>query len=113
MHDLVQRLSQGRHPVEVSLRPDRTVKALEECLKRGHVHIRFTSTRGGTELGVPLDQHQTDTSSADFGTQTGTVRVVGELTLDYVPVRCVADISLPSMEGEGYLEIIGEPVDRA
>ena len=36
-----------------------------------------------------------------------TVRVCGELTLDYVPVRVIADIELPSMKGKGHLEVIG------
>jgi hypothetical protein len=60
MNDLVQRLSQGRHPVEVSLRPERTVEALKDALDRGYVHIRFTQTRGGTELGIPIDRQETD-----------------------------------------------------
>jgi hypothetical protein len=29
---------------------------------------------------------------------------VGDLSLDYVNVRCTAEIQLPSMEGEGWLQ---------
>ncbi len=108
MNDLVKRLSEGSHPVEVSLRPERTVKLFREMLDRGHVLVKFTQTRGGTELGVPLDKSRSDLTQANFDSESGRVRVCGELTLDYVPVRVVADIELPSMEGQGHLEILGE-----
>lgn len=108
MNDLVKRLSEGSHPVEVSLRPERTLKLFREMLDRGHVLVKFTQTRGGTELGVPLDKSRSDLTQANFETETGKVRVAGELTLDYVPVRVIADIELPSMQGEGHLEILGE-----
>jgi len=104
MNDLVQRLSEGQHPVEISLRPDRTIQAFKECIDRGWVHVRFTNTRGGTELGVPLDREHSDLSRADFEAGTGAVRVVGQLKLDFVPVRCVAEVELPSMRGLGHLE---------
>ena len=108
MNDLVKRLSEGSHPVEISLRPERTVKLFREMLDRGHVLVKFTQTRGGTELGVPLDKSRSDLTQANFDEQTGKVRVCGELTLDYVPVRVIADIDLPSLAGEGHLEILGE-----
>ena len=61
MNDLVKRLSEGSHEVEVSLRPERTVTLFKEMIDRGHVLIKFTQTNGGTELGVPLGtlSHQT------------------------------------------------------
>jgi hypothetical protein len=104
MSDLVDRLSQGTHPVEVGLRPERTVKAFREALERKYVHIKFTATQGGTELGFPPDPARTDLSRADFQAETGEVRVAGELTLDYVKVRVVADINLSSLQGQGHLE---------
>jgi hypothetical protein len=104
MSELVQRLSAGRHPVIASVKPDRTVKALSECVDRGYVHVKFTGTRGGTELGVPIDRTQSDFTSADFDRETGQVRIVGALSLDYVKVRCIAEIALPSLEGHGWLE---------
>lgn len=107
MNDLVKRLSEGEHPVEISLRPERTVKLFKEMLDRGHVLVKFTQTRGGTELGVPLDKARSDLTQANFDEGTGNVKVCGELTLDYVPVRVVADIALPSLEGQGHLEIVG------
>lgn len=104
MTDLVQRLSEGSHPVEIALRPERSVAALKESIDRGYVHVKFTNTRGGTELGIPLDRQRSNVSDADFDRGTGTINLVGELTLDYVRVRCVADVELPSLKGQGHLE---------
>lgn len=104
--DLVKRLAEGDHPVEAGLRPKKSVQALKTCLDRGYVHIKFTNTRGGTELGVRLDRHASDFSRADFDNQTGTVLLVGRLTLNYVKVRCIADIDLKTLTGQGHLELV-------
>jgi hypothetical protein len=106
--ELVQRLSEGNHPVEAGLRPEKTVKIFKECIDRGYVHIKFTDTQGGTELGVRLDQDDTDLSKADFDNQTGSAHLVGRLTLNYVKVRCIADIELATLDGMGYLEPVEE-----
>jgi uncharacterized protein YbdZ (MbtH family) len=103
---LVQRLAQGSHPVAAGLRPEKTVQALKEAIDRGYVHVRFTETKGGTELGVRLDTAACDFSHADFERQTGTVHLEGGLTLDYVKVRCIADIDLATLAGQGHLEIV-------
>jgi len=108
MDELVQRLSEGDHPVEASLRPEKTVKAFKECIDRGYVHIKFTDTQGGTELGVRLDQDATDLSKAHFDDQSGSAHLVGRLTLNYVKVRCIADIDLMVLAGKGHLEPIEE-----
>lgn len=102
--DLVDRLCEGEHPVEVSLRPAKTMQYLKESLERGYVHIKFTNTRGETELGVRLDPERSHWSQADFEHQTGTLRLVGGLILNYVPVRCVAEIDLTTLTGQGHLE---------
>lgn len=106
MNDLVQRLSEGSHAVEVSLRPNRTPQAFKECLDRGFVHIKFVNTRGGTELGMPVDRALSDLTAADLESGTGRARIVGSLTLDFVRVRCVADIELPALSGHGHLEVL-------
>lgn len=103
MSELVQRLSEGKHHVEASMRPEKTVKTLRECIDRGYVHIKFTETRGGTELGVRLDQEASNLSEADFDNETGHVHLVGDLTPDYVKVQCIADIDFKTLEGRGYL----------
>lgn len=102
-NELVNRLCEGDHRVEASLRPEKTVQILKERIDMGHIHIKFTDTRGGTELGVRLDRDASDLSKADFEAGTGTVHLEGTLTLNYVPVRCIADIDLASFEGKGHL----------
>lgn len=108
MDELVKRLSDGEHAVEASLRPEKTSKAFKEAIDRGYVHIKFTETRGGTELGVRLDTEASDLSQADFASGTGRVHLVGGLTLNYEKVQCVADIDLKTLEGKGHLVPVGE-----
>lgn len=100
---LVDRLCEGEHPVEAGLRPEKTVKLFKAAIDRDYVHVKFTATRGGTELGFKLDGEACDFSKADFDNGVGTVHVEGKLTLDYEPVRCVADIDLATLEGTGRL----------
>jgi len=100
---LVDRLCEGDHPVEAGLRPEKTVKLFKEAIDRNYVHVKFTATRGGTELGVRLDREASDFSNADFETGTGSVHIEGGLTLDYVKVRCIADIDLQTLNGNGHL----------
>lgn len=104
MNDLVQRLSQGKHPVEVSLRPERTLQALQQAVSRGYVHVKFTGTRGGTELGIPIDHQRSDLRALDDPAAAGGITLVGALTLDYEPVRCIAQIDLATLRGHGRLE---------
>ncbi|MEB3281623.1 MAG: hypothetical protein VKK42_22150 [Lyngbya sp.] len=108
MDELVQRLSEGKHPVEVGLRPEKTVTAFKESIDRGYVYIKFTQTRGGTELGVRLDENACNFQTANFEQATGTAHIEGDLTLNYVKVRCIADINLPTLTGEGNLEPVTE-----
>jgi hypothetical protein len=103
MNELVQRLSIGNHPITVGgPQPSR-----EELYKRvtqlKYVFIKFTGTRGGTDLGVRVDTDATDMSQADFQKGTGTVHIEGTLTLNYVKIRCIADIDLATLNGNGHL----------
>lgn len=100
---LVDRLCEGDQPVEAGLRPEKTVKLFKEAIDRNYVHIKFTATRGGTELGTRLDREACDFSGADFEAGTGTVHLEGNLTLDYEAVRCIADIDLSTLAGKGHL----------
>jgi hypothetical protein len=52
----VDRLCERDHPVEAGLRPEKTVKLFKEAIDHNYVHVKFTKTRGGTELGVRLDR---------------------------------------------------------
>jgi hypothetical protein len=100
---LVARLSKAGQRVEISLRPEKSMELLKEALGRDYVHIKFKDTKGGTELGVRLDKDACDLSDADLEGGTGTIHLEGELRLDFIRVRCVADIDLKTLEGEGRL----------
>jgi|SRR5947209_9667504 len=108
MDELVARLSQGDHPVTVG----GPKPSLEEFRKRveemGYVFLKFTGTRGGTDLGVRVDTSATDLSQAYFDQATGVVHVEGTLTLNYVKVRCIADIQLETLSGTGRLVALEE-----
>ena len=99
----VERLCEGTHRVEPGLRPEKTVKSFKDAIDRDYVHINFTDTKGGTELGIRLDRPACNFSAANFEAGTGSVHVEGGVTFDYVKVRCIADIDLRSLEGTGQL----------
>lgn len=103
MNPIVQRLSEGEHPVIVILRPYETATTLKERINLGYVHIKFVGTRGGTELSVHLKRDACDFTQADFDHQNGRVHLVGELVLNFVRVQCIADIDLATLKGKGYL----------
>ena len=104
MDELVQRLSAGDHPVTAG-GPNPSVEQLKQSIDRAYVHIKFTDTRGGTDLGVKLDTTASQLD-ADFVQGVGTVHIEGTLTLNYVPVRCVADIDLATLNGTGHLVVM-------
>ena len=100
---LVDCLCEGDHAKAVGLRPEKTVKLFKEAIDRSYIHIKFTQTKGGTELGFHVDEANSDSTMADFKNGNGTVHVEGSLTLDYVKVRCIADVDLSTLEGKGRL----------
>ncbi len=51
----------------------------------------------GTDLGVRLEPEASNFNEADFERQTGKVHLVGNLTLNYVKVRCIAHIDLQTL----------------
>jgi hypothetical protein len=108
MNDLVQRLSEGDHPVTVGGPKPSLEEFRKRVLDMGYVFIKFTGTRGGTDLGVRVEKSATDVSQAFFEQATGVVHVEGTLTLNYVKVRCVADINLETLNGTGHLVILEE-----
>ena len=108
MDELVQRLAEGNHPVKVG-GVQSSLSDFERRLKEiGYVFIKFTQTRGGPDLGVRVDQTKTHLNQADFGKGTGQAHVEGTLKLNYVNVRCVADIDLATLEGTGHLVVVDE-----
>jgi len=103
---LVSRLCSGKHAVAISLRPENTARAVRECLDEGYLHIKFTGTRGGTHLVIDVDPATTALGAADFEAGVGTIHIEGELTLDYERVRCIADIDLATLTGQGFLRLV-------
>src|SRR5215469_1063633 len=105
MDELTQRLTAEQPIIMGGSQP-----AVEELRERvgemGYVLVKFTETRGGTELGVRLDRDATDLSAADFDNSTGTVHVEGFLILNDDPVRCIADIDLTTLKGTGRLALV-------
>jgi hypothetical protein len=108
MNELVRRLSEGDHPITVGGPDPSRVELRKRIEEMGYVFIKFTGTQGGTDLGVRVDKARTDVSRADFDQGTGTVHVEGTLTLNYVKVRCIADLDLSTLNGVGHLVILEE-----
>jgi hypothetical protein len=104
MNPLVKYLCEGEHPIEALLRPERSTQRLKECIDRNFVNVRFTDTRGGTELGFRVDRQASDFSNASPDLTEGKVKLVGCLILDYIRVQCVADLDLRTLSGSGHLE---------
>ena len=108
MHELTQRLADGDHPVIVGgphSSPEELRRRIEEI---GYVLIKFTDTRGGTELGMALDRAATDIGNANFDEGSGALHIEGTLTLNDDPVRCIADLDLATMSGTGHLVPVKE-----
>lgn len=105
MNELTQRLTTGQPVIVGGSQP-----SVEELRNRvgemGYVLIKFTETRGGTELGFPLDRDATDLSGADFDQGSGTIHVEGNLVLNDDPVRCIADVDLATLKGTGRLALV-------
>jgi hypothetical protein len=108
MDDLVERLATGDHRVAVG-GPQPTVAELQQRLQEmEYVFIKFTETRGGTDLGVKVDPAATVLTNADFERAQGSVHVEGTLTLNYVRVRCIAELDLATLTGTGHLVVLEE-----
>lgn len=106
MSELVQRLAKGSHKLVYSRA--KSVEDLKDAIDRGYVLLKFTETRGGTELGVPLDAAKCDWAQANFAAGQGRIHLEGQLELDYVPVRMIADLDLATLSGEGHLRVLGD-----
>lgn len=112
MNELTQRLTSDQPVIMGGANP-----SVAELRKRaevlGYVLVKFTETRGGTELGFPVDQEASDFSAADFANGTGTVHVEGDLVLNGDPVRCIADLDLTELKGTGRLayDVAGEDLE--
>jgi hypothetical protein len=105
MNELTQRLTVDQ-PVVVG-GPDSSLEELRRRLNEiGHVFIKFTETRGGTDLGIRVNRAACDDSAANFSDGTGTVHVEGTVILNDDPVRCIANIDLATLKGTGHLVLV-------
>jgi hypothetical protein len=111
MNELTERLTSSQ-PIIVGGADPTAEELRNRTGEMGYVLVKFTETRGGTELGFPLDRDATDISGADFENATGTVHVEGHLILNDDPVRCIADIDLATLKGTGRL-VLEEKVAAA
>ncbi|MFB6777224.1 MULTISPECIES: hypothetical protein [unclassified Streptomyces] len=103
MDELVERLSKEGQKVVVG-GPSPSLEEFQRRLtEMGYVFVKFPDSGGTTDLGVRVDEAATDLGGADFAKGTGSVHVEGTLTLNYVQVRCLADIDLTSLSGSGHL----------
>jgi hypothetical protein len=105
VNDLTHRLANGDHPVTIGGTRPSPAELRRRIEEVGQIRIKFTATRGGTDLGMTVDHAASDFMAADFDQGTGAFHVEGTLVLDYVPVRCVADLDLATLAGTGHLVI--------
>lgn len=98
--DLVRRLSEVKSEVIIGDRGESN-QEIEQRIKDGYIHLKFTQTKGGTELGINVDFSKTN-----FNEEEEVLHIEGITNLNYHSVRCVADINLTARKGEGILEIL-------
>jgi hypothetical protein len=107
INELVQRLSEGKHEVVIGHR-DESYEEIKQRIEDGYIHIKFTQTRGGTELGINVDLNNTNLKELDFNKGEGLLHIEGTTNLNYNAVRCIADIDLATRKGEGCLQVVEE-----
>jgi hypothetical protein len=100
--ELVESLSSAKHKVIIGERNE-SYEEMKERINDGFFHIKFTETRGGTELGISIDKSKTNINEIDL--ETGLLHIEGTTNLNYNDVRLIADINMKSKSGEGYLQI--------
>jgi hypothetical protein len=91
MNELTERLT-VEQPVIMG-GADPTVEELRNRTgEMGYVLVKFTQTRGGTELGFPLDRDATDLSQADFDEGDAPVRNQSEMKARASARNCPAPL---------------------
>lgn len=111
MNELVEQLSKKQH-----IRGGgnfRGIEAFKDQIDKDYVFIKFTEPYGDVDLAIHPDKEASNWEDADFENATGTVHLEGEVGLNYVKCRLVADVQLETLEGEGYLVPIEEMPESA
>ena len=106
IESLPVRLSKKLEPIELILRPEKSKERLVKQIKTGCVHVRFTGTRGGTDLPITIEPAAAERLINQIADGAERLQLQGELILDYVPARCTADVDLASFTGTGKLDIL-------
>lgn len=101
--DLVSYLCTGVHRVAIDVKPEKSIKSFQQAVDRGYVHLTFADTgegaQGNTRIGLQLDKTASNFDQADFENEEGAARIVGELSLNYVEIRCTAEIDVGTLTG--------------
>jgi len=105
MESLVDRLSKGKYKIIFESRTT-DFKELKERVENGFVFVKFTETRGGTELGINLVKDECDLSKVDFNKGVGKIKIMGRCELNYQKIKCFAEVDIKTKEGNGYIEIV-------
>lgn len=104
-NELVERLSEKIHKISFEDRV-KELSQVKERIEDGFVFVKFTETKGGTELGINLVKNECNFDNADFEVGNGILHIVGTCELNYYKVKCIADVNLSTREGNGHLELI-------
>lgn len=105
INELVNRLSEGKHQITIGHREE-SYAEIKQRIENGYIHVKFTGTKGGTEIGINVDLQNTNLEDLDFNIGTGILHIEGTSNLNYNQVRCIADIDLATRKGKGYLQVI-------
>ncbi|MGB0909658.1 MAG: MbtH family protein [Nitrospirales bacterium] len=105
-YELVDFLSAGDHPVKLELKSDTKDVELQNAINKGYVVIRFSDTRGGTDLGIRIERDLCVLDNCDVQILRGRMQIVGTVVLNNIRVRCTADINLEDCLGTGHLDRI-------
>ena len=105
INELVKKLSTGKHEVTIGNREEPNSEIEERLTDMKYIHIMFSNTKGGTELGINVDTESCNLTEVDFHKGKGKVHIEGTTNLNYCDVRCIVDVDLESRKGEGYLVV--------
>lgn len=110
MDELVKKLVSGKHSIIFEPKT-KELSEIKERLNRGFVFVKFLETDGETELGINLDNKLSLLGDADFNSGIGNLRLVGTCELNFIKVRCIAEIDLATRQGKGSLELLNEKLN--
>ncbi len=111
MNELVEQLTKKQHIVGGG--NFRGLEAFKEQIDKDYVFVKFTEPYGSLDLAIHPDPETSDWEEADFENGAGNVHLEGEVGLNYVKCRLVADVNLENLEGEGYLVPLEEMPEAA